>query len=323
MALELLAKLGLNTSGYEMGIKRAQSLNVEFSKHMRSTFIHVGMGLIGFHGLTRSLIHVINETIRWSKDIESAREEFERLGIAIDEGGLQKIRAMGVELERLKTEVAMGLLPALGTMADLWFKASAGVAKVANFISHPFDPDRNKALDADILRFEEAKLGLHTEAEIQKRKEDQKAILDLRKQIAEVEDRNRTAGLTDEEKLLELTKQRLSVLSLIANGRLSERQTLEATLRSLQLSGEITGLEAKAIKPNSVSLTPLSDSLSSVGGFLPGSRMGNVSHAERIARASEETAKQTKEIAKSTAETAKVIIPSGGGVPMFLPFQLW
>lgn len=160
--LELIGRLGLNTQPFESGLRRARGQAESGSRDISRAFSRVGLGLLGISSIGGTFNRIVNQTVEWSKDIDAAREEFKRLGIEIDEGALRSIRETGVALERLKVSAAATATPIIGGLAKIFTMAGASTASLLNFITSPFDKDRNKKLMEDIERREMAIIGATT-----------------------------------------------------------------------------------------------------------------------------------------------------------------
>jgi hypothetical protein len=150
--LELIGRLGLNTSPFESGLKRAKNAARSESAEIGRVFRNVGLGLLGINSISRTLQQTINQTIAWSKDIDKTREEFKRLGVTIDEDVLKTIKQTGIEMERLKAQTAITVAPAVGAAAEIFSRAAAGMAMVMNALFHPFGKrgEMNAKLEQDI-----------------------------------------------------------------------------------------------------------------------------------------------------------------------------
>lgn len=296
--LELIGRLMLNTKPFEEGLKHAKNKARSEGGEIAHAFKHIGLGLLGIHSVGRMVEHIVGETIAWSKDINKAREEFERLGIAIDEGALKSIQQTGIELERLKVVLGMEVAPILGGIGQAFSMAGSTVARGLNYVLHPFDPDRNKKLDEDIARRAGALYGGEVTEEQQKKflEDREKKFATLREQLEKIKEKNLTEEMTAEQKLAHLIDKRLALLELLKAPQSTEDR-LKRSIEEQTLLGEILSLQRKAESGKAAALPALSHgSLAQVGGF-------GVT-AQPVAHRVEQLVYYTQATAKSTQLTA-------------------
>src|SRR6267154_1054015 len=296
--LELIGRLGLNTQPFEAGMRRARQTAHTEGHNIGHAFQQIGLGLLGIHGLSRAVTHIVQETIEWSKDIDKAREEFERLGIAIDEGALKSIRAAGMELERIKTTIGIGVAPLLGWMTENFAKVGSGAARLANYIISPFDPNRNKKLDEDLAKRAESVYGtIDTEGQKKFEEEEEKKFGPLREQLQKLKEKNILEQMTNEEKLA--YKLDSYMLFLEGTARPGWMGKLKDELVEHGMLGEIIALQ-KSKTEKAAHLPAVSyGSLAHIGGFgmlaqpLPAQRIEQlVTYTQATAKHTELTAEE-------------------------------
>ena len=112
--MNLIARLGLDGSGFQAGLARAvghaDQAGVKMSRSIASQFTKLGLAMIG----TMSAQRFINEAQRWASDINSVKAEYEALGMSLDSSLIQNMVRLGLETARTEKEVKR-LMVTLGT----------------------------------------------------------------------------------------------------------------------------------------------------------------------------------------------------------------
>lgn len=266
--LNLIARLGLDSSGFDAGLNKAEASTNIFAK-------------------------------KFQKSLTQGVTKFATIGFAVN-----TVRDVITNADKLKG-VSDKTVTSLQDIGDgfmaVWdgFKSVIGVLTSINPFFLPFraigSALRGGTTPPDMERTAELEKML-AERKIKHAEELKKVLAD----IAEETDKNSLKELSDEERKTELLRRRKAILdALVANKRLPELTAWSMILQAEKLRGQAMGIdtEKKAMEADTFRRTSIldrpRDPLARIGGFTGGGDVKIVTLQERIAKATEDTAKNT------------------------------
>lgn len=102
--MNLIAKLGLDGTGFEAGLmratKHADAAGASMAKSIGHQFKKIGLAFLGIGALNK----FVSETKRWASDIQAVRDEYEKLGIVLDDRMVASMEKMGKEIAKLEIQ---------------------------------------------------------------------------------------------------------------------------------------------------------------------------------------------------------------------------
>lgn len=307
--LQILAKLTLDTLGFTKGLSNAEKQAKNSGDKIKNDFQkNFGKGLIvaTFGIATR-------DAIEFSKAINEGTANAEQLGAVLHEGLTVELAEAVGTFGRLRIQAASLFSTLLGGVGAVANRASStlerGFRGLGGLVFGAIEGDAvggaKAALDqfdSEMVKREEARIkkrdasgGLKEPTSVAQARaaaSERKELLADMERLSKVQHDANLKAMTDEEKLLYITRQRASLVGFIANTATNESQRVKAQIALAEL-GE--GPTAKAKKVKSFD-SPAMDSLARIGGFTAGADSTSrlVTLQERIARATEDTAKNTK-----------------------------
>lgn len=125
--LNLLVRLGLDTSGYEVGLKRAQSKGAQFAQDFAATLRGQVAGVLGPTALAAGLEEFVRRTMDWTKH---TKEVAEQMGVTTDE-----VQKLEVAMSRIgKSPEDFGA--ALNKLGAFREKAGIGDSRAQSIFAH-------------------------------------------------------------------------------------------------------------------------------------------------------------------------------------------
>ncbi len=279
--LELIGRLGLNTSGFQLGLKQAESAAHGSSHKISHLFAHAGRAFLGLHEGARAIHGLINETIRWGQNIEETKKEFEEIGLTIDDNILKKLHEASNSLLRVKDTLALYIAPIVGFLGKTFEMALSTIERFFRFIGG-FSAGGLKGAKAALADYDKeltkrAIADTNDPKAKEKEAESAKKLNEAKLKTFEIEEKNRMAGMSAEEKIAALLEKQVALRQLLATlpGRLetaAQREELKQAI--LQNEGEVADLRRKAVRGpdgNSLilgtSIGQTRDPLAAIGAF--------------------------------------------------------
>ncbi len=304
--LNIVGRLDLNAVGFKTGLENAEKQAERFASSTGKKMLGVAGGLFGINAMKRLAGEALESASNISRmadkfnltttEVQRLLDESERTGTSFEEL-VKNADDLEKTLTRLGGNQVLFSPEQIGRMRDVnelleGFKRDLQL-EGANLLSNPFllakrmlypllgtdiegtmggqpeDPKAEAFRQKDAAR-ERAKAEAWKQklAEAGAHMATQDRVLKIEEQIEETRRKNRLQTLTDEEKLAELAREREEIFNRIAVTQ-EERAQKELDLAK----NETDLISASGVKTGSTfqrerAMSPLSDSLSSVGNFL-------------------------------------------------------
>lgn len=303
----LIFKFKADTVGVQKGLSDVERASRRTASRIGENFKRFALGALGL----RELNAIGSRIVMWSKDIEAAKKEFERLGLTIDENVLRRIEASGNAIEVFKSRIAAKASGPLAGLAGFFrhtlFSADMIFRGIGNMLQGDFTKKTGaqtmKQLQDEITAEQMGILGTANATAEQKTHlaERAKELAKVQLEIEKEQEKQTLKALDNEGKMyhikrriIDLHEQQKAPMLMV------DRKALE--LQELQLRGDLQDLrlqrDKEALKNQRTervrSFGPTAlDNLAKVGGFTGAPDNLVVSLQERIAKATEDTAKNT------------------------------
>lgn len=270
-------------------------------------FKRFALGAIGL----RELNSIGSAIIRWSKDIDAAREEFKRLGIQMDESILQRLAITGQKIQSIRAQASVALAPFLEGVVTVASRASVALRIWFDLYKSLFtlkSTSQAQASTAKILEeFREHYAALQNAPQLGGISKMEEILAAKRKLREDRQSRHAAAHvtvvdllLTKEEKINRIIEERAQLLKIINDSTTSGIAREEAIIRGKVLDAEMIRTNLALINENqdrfkNTNIDPDKlNSLAQIGGFTGRPDSTIIRVQERIMRASEETAGNTR-----------------------------
>jgi hypothetical protein len=288
--LSILGRLDLNGAGFTKTLNAAEKRADKFANGVTKKLAGVAGGAFGINALKQMGMEAIENGAEIKRladqfslttdQVQLLQEEAKKTGqpfssLVKDAGELEKtlkrIDGGNVLFDQKTVE---GLSAAKSVIQE--FKDVAG-QRVAGVIAWGMGLREGVQLTPEQRAFQEDELERKRAAQAaeqgaKKRAEEELKIHKINEDAAELEKKTRDAGLTKAERILELEKQRARILRDIEIAPFDDGTEGAAMdrLRLAKVNSEIAGLKTggETVKAQTKQMSPLSDSLSSVGNML-------------------------------------------------------
>ena len=115
---DLQATLGVDGRPFQDGLNRVfQSTNAKMAAVGRTMGRRMMGGILAVLGV-QSVTRMISETMRWARDTQRVREEYERMGVVLDDEVVNKLANAGKEFARLGMTTKLAWLPVMSWIAE-------------------------------------------------------------------------------------------------------------------------------------------------------------------------------------------------------------
>lgn len=275
--LKLTALLGLNKTGFDAGIRAADQAVERFSHKLTHKVAHAALAAFGIHSLMEFGKEVIRQAVEidrlanrfnlTSTQVQLLQQESKRTGMEFGE-----LVKDAEELERTLERISGGevifserQIEQLNNVNEVIqeFKNQAGIriAGLFGLGENELTPEQVAFLEKDAARKRKAA----TDAK------DEKAMLELEKEIAELQEKN----LPKEERLAALQARRTKAFEELAQmPNVRAPENLKKTLEIEKLNAEIASLSGGGGSEHGIARSgrfiPPSNSLGPIGAFTGG-----------------------------------------------------
>lgn len=288
--LSIIGRLDLNGAGFTKTLNAAEKRADKFANGVTKKLAGVAVGAFGINALKQMGMEAIENGAEIKRladqfslttdQVQLLQEEAKKTGrpfsdLVKDAGELEKtlqrIDGGNVLFDQRTVENLAASAEAIQTYKD------AVGERVGQIVGGLIGIGRGVQLTPEQRAFQEDELERKRaeqarEQGAKKRAEEELKIQKINEDAAEIEKKTRDAGLTNAERILELEKQRARILRDIEIAPFEEGTEGAAMdrLRLAKVNSEIAGLKTgtETVKAETKQMSPLSDSLSSVGNML-------------------------------------------------------